>query len=53
MPLDYYLGGADQPETIDALKNNIHEAIGEIQSIMWLEIGPIVKANAWPAEAAI
>ena len=30
-PLDNYLWGADKPETIDALKNNIREAIGEIQ----------------------
>ena len=37
-PLDYYLGRAvkdkcyvDKPETTDALKANIHEAIGEIQ----------------------
>ena len=37
-PLDYYLESAvkdkcytDKPETIDALKNNIWEAIGEIQ----------------------
>ena len=37
-PLDYYLWGAvkaqcyaDKPETIDALKHNIREAIGEIQ----------------------
>ena len=37
-PLDYFLWGAvkdkryaDKPETIDALKDNIHEAIGEIQ----------------------
>ena len=37
-PLDYYLCGAvtdkryaDKPEAIDALKNNIHEAVGEIQ----------------------
>ena len=36
-PFDYYLWGAikdkcyaDKPETIDALKNNICEAIGEI-----------------------
>ena len=36
--LDYYLWGAvkdkcyaDKPETIDALKDHIHEAIGEIQ----------------------
>ena len=38
IPLDYYLWGAaedkcyaDKPETFDASKNNIHEAIGEIQ----------------------
>ena len=37
-PLDYYLWRAvkvkcyaDKPETIDTLKDNIHEAIGEIQ----------------------
>ena len=37
-PLDYYLSGAvkdkyyaDKPETIDALKNNICEGIGETQ----------------------
>ena len=37
-PLDYYLWGAvkdkcyaDKPETIDALRDNIREAIGEIQ----------------------
>ena len=37
-PLDYYLGDAvkdkcyaDKPETIDALKDNVREAIGEIQ----------------------
>ena len=37
-PLDYYLWVAvkdkcyaDKPETIDALKDNIREAIGEIQ----------------------
>ena len=37
-PLDYYLWGAvkdksyaDKPQTIDALKDNIREAIGEIQ----------------------
>ena len=37
-PLDYYLWGAvkdkcytDKPETIDALKDNIREAIGETQ----------------------
>ena len=38
IPLDYYLWGpvkdkcyADKPETIDAFKDNIREAIGEIQ----------------------
>ena len=37
-PLDYYLWGAvkdkyyaDKPEAIDALKNNIREAIAELQ----------------------
>ena len=32
-PLDYYLWGAvkDKPEAIDGLKDNIREAIGEIQ----------------------
>ena len=37
-PLDYYLWGAvtdksygDKPETIDVLKDNIREAIGEIK----------------------
>ena len=37
-PLDYYLWGAvkdkcnaDKPETIDALKDNIREAVGELQ----------------------
>ena len=30
-PLDYYLWGADKPETIDALKDNIRETIGVIQ----------------------
>ena len=46
-PLDYYLWGAVEdkcyaykPETIDALKGNIREAIGEIQ--LCLKIGPIV-----------
>ena len=51
-PLDYYLRGAVKDkcyayklETIDALKDNIREAIGEnsfTQLIMWLKIGPIV-----------
>ena len=44
--LDYYLWGtADKPETIDFLKDNIREAIGEIQLhtiIMCLRIWPIV-----------
>ena len=31
IPLDYYLWGASNPETIEALKDNICEAIGEIQ----------------------
>ena len=46
-PLDYYLWGAvkdkcyaEKPDTIDALKDNIREAIGEIQlhtqSIMYM-----------------
>ena len=32
-PLDYYLWDVvkDKPDTINALKDNIHEAIGEIQ----------------------
>ena len=41
-PLDYYLWAAvkdkyyaDKPETIDALKDNIREIIGEIQSILY------------------
>ena len=49
--LDYYLWGvkdkcySDKPETTDALKDNIREAIGEIQlqtMIMCLKIKPIV-----------
>ena len=46
--LDYYLWGVvkdkrsvDKPETIDALEDNIREAISEI-SIICLVIGPIV-----------
>ena len=31
IPLDYYLLGAVKPETINALQDNIREAIGEIQ----------------------
>ena len=41
-PLDYYLWDAikdkcyaDKPEIIDALKDNIHEAIGEIRVTVW------------------
>lgn len=63
-PLDYYLWGAvkdkcyaDKPETIDALKDNIREAIGEIQlhtidNVLknWTDR---VGYTAWPAEAAI
>ena len=30
-PLDYYLWGADKPETIDTLKDNLRDAFGEIQ----------------------
>ena len=51
-PLDYYLCGTikdkcytDKPETIDYLKDNIREAIGEIQLHTIdnvLKIGPIV-----------
>ena len=52
-PLDYYYVwgavkgkcSADKPETIDALKDNIREAIGEIQLR--------TIAIAWPAEADI
>ena len=47
--LDYYLWGAvkdkcyaDKPKAIDALKDNIREAIGSI-----------VQATTWPAESAI
>ena len=45
--MDYYLWGAvrdkcyaDKSETIDVLKDNICEAIGEIQ-LQTIEIGPI------------
>ena len=31
IPLDYYLWGADKPEAIGALKDNICEAIGEVK----------------------
>ena len=48
-PLDYYLLGAvndkcyaDKPDTVDAFKDNIHEAIDEMQLLMCLKIGPIV-----------
>ena len=55
-PLDYYLWGAvknkcyaDKPETIDALKDNIREDIGEIQlhTIMCLKIGPPRQPFEW------
>ena len=63
-PLDYYLWGAvkdkcdaDKPEAIDTLKDNIREAIGEIQlhtidNLLknWTDRG--VEATAWPSEAA-
>ena len=61
-PLDYYMWGvikdkcyAHKPETIDALKDNIREAIDEIQLHT---IDSVLKnwndrvATAWPAEAA-
>ena len=48
-PFDYYLWGAvkdkcyaDKPKTIDALKDNISEVIGEIQLYTIDKIGPIV-----------
>ena len=57
-PLDYYLWDAvkdkyyaDKPDTIDALKDNIREAIGEIQLHT---IDNVLKnSTAWPAEADI
>ena len=62
-PLDYYLWGAvkdkcctDKPETIDALKDNIRKANGEIQlhTIDNVLKNWIVGAcPAWLAEAAI
>ena len=61
-PFDYYLWGAvrdecyaDKPESIDALKENIRDAIGKIQLHTIdnvLKIEPIVQAILWPAEAA-
>ena len=47
-PLNYYLGGVVKLDTINALKNNIREAIGEIsytQSVMCLQIGPILTGR--------
>ena len=46
-PLDYYLWGAvkcyaNKPETIDALKDNIRETIGEMHLHTILKIVPIV-----------
>ena len=62
-PLDYYLWGADKdkcygdkPQTIDVLKYNIREAIGEIQLHT---IDNVLKnwtdriGMAWQAETAI
>ena len=58
-PLDYYLCSAvkdkcyaDKPKTIDALKDNIREAIGEIQLHT---IDNVLKnwTDRWPAETAI
>ena len=62
-PLNYYLWGAvkdkcyaDMPETIDAFKDNIREAIGEIQLHA---IDNVLKnltdrvGYSWPAVAAI
>ena len=62
-PLDYYLWSAvkdkcyaDKPETIDTLKDNVREAIGEIQLHT---INNVLKnrtdrvATAWPAEVVI
>ena len=45
-PLNYYLwGGVNaKPETINALKDNIREVIGEIQ---------LHTIKAWPAESVI
>ena len=60
IPFDYYLWGAvkdkcyaDKPETIDALKDNIREAIGEIQLhtidnvIVWLLHGQPRQPFKW------
>ena len=63
-PLDYYLWGAvedkcyaDKPETIDVLKDNIREAIGEIQldtiDNVFKNWTDCVGYCIWPAEAAI
>ena len=62
--LDYYLWGivkdkcyADKPNTIDTLKDNIREAIGEIQlhiiDNVLQNLIDRVAYTAWPAEAAI
>ena len=59
-PLDYYLWGAikdkcyaDNLETIDALKDNIREAIGEIQLHTIDNVFKNWTDRTWPAEAAI
>ena len=58
--LDYYLWGAvkdkcytDKPETIDALKDNIHEAISEIQLHTIDNVLTNWTDRASPAEEAI
>ena len=62
-PLDYYLWDAvkdkcyaDKPETIDALENNIREAIGEIQlhtidNVLKNWTARVLCTTAWPAKA--
>ena len=57
-PLDYNLWGAvidkcyaGKPETIDALKENIREAIGKIQ--LHTIVNVLKNWTAWPAETAI
>ena len=57
-PLDYYLCGAvkykcyaDKPEKIDALKDNILEANGEIK--LYTIDNVLKNWTAWPAEATI
>ena len=59
-PLDYYLWGAfkakcyaDKPETIEALKDNICEAIGEIQLRTIDNVLKNCTDSAWPAQADV